>query len=218
MTTQRDSKNEKSMAPHNGKAKGGQKGGQSRPSPYFQQSRAKGLCVGLVKIRAHEKGEPKTKVRDLHPNAHLQVLIKNVSIVVLGVMPLTIVIHYIQNVVLINISTTMMVKVKRDVGETWAKPQAKLWVKLMTKVKVTWPLHKINLLGSKFLINHQHGKPKVEGEEGNNTKLHKCTHIFKIKSFFKIFCVAKFVGSIDVPHNAHALKEKHHIVFPNPLK
>jgi len=45
-----------------------------------------------------------------------------VSIVVLRVMPLTIVIHCIQNFVLINISTTMMVKVKGDVGETRAKP------------------------------------------------------------------------------------------------
>jgi hypothetical protein len=45
-----------------------------------------------------------------------------VSIVVLRVMPLTIVIHYIQNIVLINISTTMMVKVKGNVGETKAKP------------------------------------------------------------------------------------------------
>jgi hypothetical protein len=171
-----------------------------------------------VKVRANEEGEPKTKVKYLHPNAHLQVLIKNVSIVVLRVMPLTIVIHYIQNFVLINISTTMMVKVKGDVGETRAKPQAKLQVKLMTKVEMTWPLHRINLLDFRILINHQHGKPKVEGEEGNNTKFQKCTHVFKIKSFFKIFCGAKFVGSIDVPHNAHALKEKHHVVFPNPLR
>jgi hypothetical protein len=132
MTTQKDSKNEESMATHSGKAKGGQKGGQSRPSPSFLTNRTKGLCVGRVKVRTHEEGEPKTKVRYLHPNAHLQVLINNVSIVVLKVMPLTIVIHYIQNFVLINTSTTMKVKVKGDVGETRAKPQANLRIKLMT--------------------------------------------------------------------------------------
>jgi len=35
MTTQRDSKNEESMAPDSGKAKGDQKGAQTRPSPSF---------------------------------------------------------------------------------------------------------------------------------------------------------------------------------------
>ncbi len=70
-----------------------------------------------------------------------------------------------------------MVKVKGDVGETKAKPQAKLQIRLMTKIEVTWPLHRINLLGSKILINHQHGKPKVEGEEGKKQKVpqvHPC--------------------------------------------
>ncbi len=105
-----------------GRPKGIKRGGKLGLPHHFQQNRAKGLCVGLVKVRAHEKGEPKTKVRHLHPNAHLQIVIKNVSIVVLRVMPLTIVIHCIQNFVLINISTTMMVKVKGDVGETRAKP------------------------------------------------------------------------------------------------
>jgi hypothetical protein len=59
---------------------------------------------------------------------------------------------------------------------------------------------------------------KLKEKKVKNKKFHKCTHVFKIKSFYEIFCVAKFVGSIDVPHNAHVLKEKHHGVFPNPLR
>jgi hypothetical protein len=35
MTTQKDFKNEESMATHSGKAKGGKKGGQFKPSPSF---------------------------------------------------------------------------------------------------------------------------------------------------------------------------------------
>jgi hypothetical protein len=93
----------------------------------------------------------------------------------------------------------MKVKVKGDVGETRAKPQANLRIKLMTKVEVTWPLHRINLLGSRVLTNHQHGKPKVEGEEGNNTKFHKCTHVFKFKSFFKIFVEQNLLAPMMFP-------------------
>jgi hypothetical protein len=57
-----------------GRLKGVKRGGNlGLPHPFWP-NRTKGLCVGRVKVRTHEEGKPKTEVRYLHPNAHLQVL------------------------------------------------------------------------------------------------------------------------------------------------
>jgi hypothetical protein len=82
----------------------------------------------------------KLGLRHLHPNPYLQVM-KNVSIVVLMVMTLTIVTHCIQNFILTNLPTTRMVEAKEDVGEAMAlkqrgKPQIKFQVRPTTKAKV----------------------------------------------------------------------------------
>ncbi len=58
----------------------------------------------------------KLGLRHLHPNPYLQIM-KNVSIVMLMVMTLTIVTHCIQNSILTNLPTTRMVEAKEDVGE-----------------------------------------------------------------------------------------------------
>jgi len=56
------------------------------------------------------------KARHLNPNPHLKVL-KNVNIVVLKVMTLTIVNHCIYNYVFINLPTIRVVKAKEDMEE-----------------------------------------------------------------------------------------------------
>jgi hypothetical protein len=74
----------------------------------FQRNKVKG-CVGLVES-SHEE-VPKY----LYPNSQLQIS-KNVNIMVLKVMTLTIIIHCIQNSILANLLTTRMIKVE-DMGE-----------------------------------------------------------------------------------------------------
>jgi hypothetical protein len=56
------------------------------------------------------------KKKHLHPNSQLQIL-KNVNIVVLKVMALTTIIHLHPKLILANLLTTRMIKVKEDVGE-----------------------------------------------------------------------------------------------------
>jgi len=59
---------------------------------------------------------------------------------------------------------------------------------------------------------------KLEEKKATTSSSISVPTYLKLDPYLGFFCGSKFVGSMDVPRDAHTLETKHYITFSNPLE